>query len=268
MKSNVEQFTSALDSIGRGRRYRINNAGILQIAHKWTMPDGTKIQGVITDRGFHLDRLEIPRNKRRQGLAKKWLATIGNLADQAGVALTGVALPDEGSHSDFHSKWVNTMRQAGFSTDFEHLSGLTGEPVDRLQATDHPRRDELIRHPRSTVEHCIYSMKFQDNVRELADMLLDSEIDPSDLHGPCPDCHPRETGRRQELEQLGWRKQGWGWETTEWVSPAGSYYVRDHILDNLPDDEWAYIKAATNAKSPADVALPRPKSRPMQDYMP
>jgi hypothetical protein len=86
--------------------------------------------------------------------------------------------------------------------------------------------------------------------------------------GPCPGCHTPMTGRRLELEQLGWRQIGWGWENTEWINPVESYQVRDHIIDNIPEDEWNYIKAATHARSAADVNLPEPKYKKASEYVP
>lgn len=83
--------------------------------------------------------------------------------------------------------------------------------------------------------------------------------------GPCQHCGPNYEGRAAELAQLGWQQRGWS-DNAQWMNPSGSYFVHDHILDQLPEDEWAYIKAATNARSAADVAIPQPQSRTLGDY--
>jgi len=81
----------------------------------------------------------------------------------------------------------------------------------------------------------------------------------------CPGCGPNYQGRAAELDQLGWRQSGWA-SNARWTNPAGTYEVFDEILDQLPDDEWEYVKAATNARSAEDVALPKPKARTLGDY--
>lgn len=83
--------------------------------------------------------------------------------------------------------------------------------------------------------------------------------------GPCPHCHQQFEGRRLELEQLGWRQSGWS-STARWTNPAGTYEVYDEVIDQLPEDEWAYIRAVTNARTAADVNLPQPKAKSLGDY--
>lgn len=126
---------------------------------------------------------------------------------------------------------------------------------------------------------CSYNMNgsFNANASELADLILDGEISPSDLkarhdigtkvegEGPCPSCGPHHEGRAAELVELGWRQRGWGMDA-QWMNPPGTYYVHDEILDQIPDDEWDYIKRATNARLPSDVQGPRPQPKSLGDY--
>ena len=134
-------------------------------------------------------------------------------------------------------------------------------------------------------------MNLHDNAAELADLILDGKVNPSDLNkrhsigvevegehtddpkkkskiarehekenplyypdkpkpkgkkealrwvesdeGPCQHCGPHYEGRAAELDQLGWRQSGWS-SNARWSNPAGTYFVFDEILDQLPDDE-------------------------------
>lgn len=113
---------------------------------------------------------------------------------------------------------------------------------------------------------------FSENAAELVGLILDGEVSLSDLktqkvesEGPCPSCGPHHEGRAAELEELGWRQRGWGMDA-QWTNPPGTYYVHDEILDQIPDDEWDYIKRTTNARLPSDVQGPRPQSKSLGDY--
>lgn len=79
--------------------------------------------------------------------------------------------------------------------------------------------------------------------------------------GPCPHCHPEHTGRRADLASRGWKSSGFGWDSTEWLNPTGTYFVMDKVIDDLPEDEWAGILAKTDAQRPTDTP-------PKADIMP
>jgi GNAT superfamily N-acetyltransferase len=129
----------------------IDNAGTVQIDYHWTLPNGVKISGTPNKDSFHIDRLYVPKSMRKAGVARKWLAKLGELADQTSTKLTGTALPDEGSKSKFHQKWIKTMRDAGWETDIESLAFLHDEPEEEIRRWDTSMRDELVRFPRKPV---------------------------------------------------------------------------------------------------------------------
>lgn len=72
---------------------------------------------------------------------------------------------------------------------------------------------------------------------------------------PCPDCHTQQTGRRKSLADLGWRQTGFSTESV-WTNPPGTYFVYDDIIDNLPEEEYAYIVGNTNATGPGSTPPP------------
>jgi len=146
-----ESFVAAMNAAAASKKAEhFTNAGVPEIAYYWTMPDGVQVSGSSDGTNFHLDRLQIPPEKRRQGLAKQWLAKLGEIADQTGTSLTGFAVPDEGSNSKFKHKWVGTLRDAGFETDVDSVAFMTGMTPDEVRAhRSYPTRDELIRHPRA-----------------------------------------------------------------------------------------------------------------------
>ncbi|MGV0949137.1 MAG: hypothetical protein ACOYB3_00535 [Azonexus sp.] len=165
----------------------------------------------------------------------------------------------------------------------------------------------------------VQSESLQPDAAELADLLLDGQVDPADLgkrhavgvevegehtsdpqkkariarthekenplyypskpkpkgkkealrwvesEGPCQHCGPNYEGRAAELSELGWRQSGWGGDA-RWTNPPNTYFVHDQILDQLPEDEWDYIKRTTNARLPSDVQGPRPQSKTLGDY--
>lgn len=142
------------------------------------------------------------------------------------VELANLLLDGEVSPSDLHARHA-----IGTKVEGEH----TSDPKKKARiAREHEKENPLY-----------YPSKPKPKGKKEALRWVESE-------GPCRNCHPAPEGRRKELTDLGWTSQGWGWEGTEWVNIPKAYYVRDSVIDSLPDDEWQLILSRTNAQRPGD----------------
>ena len=144
------------------------------------------------------------------------------------------------------------VESGGVQTAAELLAVIEGEH------TSDPKKKSKIARTHEKENPLYYPSKPKPKGKKEALRWVESE-------GPCQHCGPNHEGRAAELAELGWRQRGWG-SNAQWTNPPSTYYVHDAILDQLPEDEWDYIKSATNARSPEDVATPQPKSRSLGDY--
>ena len=116
---------------------------------EWITPKGVSISGGnIDEKEWHLDRIFVPEDQRKKGLAKETIKLLMQVAKKSRVDISLTALPDEGSCTPFHDKWIKTFRALGFETDYGTLSILLQEDSEEIRQRDlengYNGRDQLI----------------------------------------------------------------------------------------------------------------------------